>query len=419
MAASSSPSACQRDIEQFLIIKPEPCNIDRPAPNGVQRFARRVNCQWWRSPAVADTCWELEVAFPVFSAASNHRRPGFHSPLRPICETGFEFYVPSRTRDEEIWFEDGNIVLQTSNIEFRVYKGPLMTLSPVLQTMCQNTPTSPYPGAVKLTYLDLWDTTPDELRHVLRFVYGGTSRVEPSFQEIAAYIRFGRRYKATKLLQRSLDYLKRFYVTELSAWLRLPALDPPFFEPMHAIGVVNLARLLRKDGETLLPSALMRCCTLGAQLVDEYCLADRLSSADLSRCFEGKVKLLEASVRAAETLRTHMVSEECSHPRRCKAALQRFVDELLGPEDSTSGDGAGIRLANELRCLRWDLSFSLSSRRVFLQEAGAAVGADEERELCPRCFVRQLEEQRKIFARLPQMMGVSVQGWAVQGGAAA
>ncbi|KAI1795465.1 hypothetical protein LXA43DRAFT_1108885 [Ganoderma leucocontextum] len=316
--------------------------------------------------------------------------------------------------DDELWFEDGNIALQTSNIEFRVYKGPLLALSPVLKAMCEDKATSLHPGT--FGYLSLSDTSPEDLRHVLRFVYGGTSRIEPSFSEISAHIRFGHKYKAEKLLQRSIEYLKKFYVTDLDAWLQLPSLDPPFFEPVHAIGVVNLARLLGKDGVALLPMALMQCCTLGAEIVEGYTrengTKETLSPADLGRCFEGKAKLLEANIRAAETLRADMTSDECNRPRRCKATMQSFVDELVGSEDSTGGvDGAGT-LAHELRCLRWDLSFSLSSRRAYLQEAGAEVGEDEERELCPKCFARQLEEQRKIFATLPQLMGVSVEGWA-------
>ena len=248
------------------------------------------------------------------------------------------------------------------------------------------------------------------------------NRVEPSFSEISAHIRFGRDYKAETLLKRSLDYLKKFYVTELAAWLQLPSLDPPFFEPIHAIGVVNLARLLGKDGEALLPIALMRCCMLGAGVVEGYVREDgikeMLSPADLGRCFEGRVKLLEASVRAAETLRAHTTSDECSRPQRCKAALQRFIAELVGSGDSDSpASGAAIRDA--LCCLRWDLALSLSSRRAYIQEAGADAQAVGEEKLCARCFARQLEEQRKIFAKLPQMMGVSVEGWATRGRAAA
>ena len=246
--------------------------------------------------------------------------------------------------------------------------------------------------------------------------------VEPSFSEISAHIRFGHKYKAEKLLKRSLEHLKKFYVTDLDAWLKLPSLDPPLFEPIHATGIINLARLLGKDGETLLPIALMRCCTLGAKILDGYApeggSKDTLSSSDLGRVFEGKVKLLEASVRAAETLRAHMTMDECSRPRRCKDVLARFVNELLGPEDSAGGSG-GSPLADELRCLRWDLSFSLSSRRAYLQEAGTDAGTSKERELCPKCFMRQVEEQRKIFAKLPKLMGVSVEGWATKGGNAA
>ncbi|KAM5538743.1 hypothetical protein V8D89_007465 [Ganoderma adspersum] len=323
------------------------------------------------------------------------------------------FMVPPPVRDDQLWFEDGNIVLHASDVEFRVYKGPLLALSPILKAKY---------GDPHISYLPLSDTHPSDLRHVLRFVYGGTSRIEPSFNEISAHIRFGHNYKAEKLVQRGLGYLKNFYVSELAAWLQLPSLDPPFFEPVHAIGVVNLARLLGKDGEGLLPIALMRCCTLGAGIVEGYTREDgnreMLSPADLGRCFEGRVKLLEASVRAAETLRTHTTSDECSRPQRCKAALQRFIAELVGSGDSDSPT-SGVAIRDALCCLRWDLSLSLSPRRAYLQEAGADAQAVGEEKLCARCFARQLEEQRKIFAKLPHMMGVSVEGWATKGRAAA
>ena len=88
----------------------------------------------------------------------------------------FESYVPSRHREDGLWFEDGNLALRISNVEFHVYKGPLFALSPVLKRKCEGIPTSSYPGSVGFTALDLWDTSLEDLRHVLRFVFGGTSQ---------------------------------------------------------------------------------------------------------------------------------------------------------------------------------------------------------------------------------------------------
>ncbi|KAJ2974348.1 hypothetical protein NUW54_g11906 [Trametes sanguinea] len=39
------------------------------------------------------------------------------------------------TKDEDFWFEDGNIVLVAQDVAFRVYKGPLMRHSTVFQDM--------------------------------------------------------------------------------------------------------------------------------------------------------------------------------------------------------------------------------------------------------------------------------------------
>nr|VWP00171.1 Zn(2)-C6 fungal-type domain-containing protein [Ganoderma boninense] len=386
-------------VHRTPLSTPSPPIIIQPPPQQTCSYPNPIQFHPYLGPAIPQVLHH-------YTSSSGSGGP---SPVPPpmAAPMGCSI-VPPYLRDDELWFEDGDVVLNTSNVEFRVYKGPLLALSPILKARC---------GDIRGTsFLSVGDISPDDLRHVLRFVSGGTSRVEPSFSEIAAHIRFGRKYKAEKLLQRSLGYLRKFYVTELAAWTKLPRLDPPFFEPVHAIGVVNLARLLGKDGEALLPIALMRCCMLGARIVEGYEREDgtreTLSPADLGRCFEGRVRLLDASVRAAETLRAHTTSDECSRPLRCKAALQRFIAELVGSDNAASGTATPA----ELCCLRWDLSLSLSPRRAYLQEAGTdAVGEDK---LCTKCFARQLEEQRKIFARLPQMMGVSVEGWGTKWDAA-
>lgn len=77
-----------------------------------------------------------------------------------------------RTRDEEFWYSDGNIVLIAGSVEFRVYKGVLASHSPVFkdvfslpqpQAALPSTPPSDEPCPV----VHLPDS-PGDLRHVLR-----------------------------------------------------------------------------------------------------------------------------------------------------------------------------------------------------------------------------------------------------------
>lgn len=84
--------------------------------------------------------------------------------------------VVSRIRDEEFWFEDGSVVLATSDIEFRVYKGVLADYSPVFRdmfTLPQPTSLSTIGGnpaeltADPCSVVHLSDH-PGDLKHVLR-----------------------------------------------------------------------------------------------------------------------------------------------------------------------------------------------------------------------------------------------------------
>lgn len=77
------------------------------------------------------------------------------------------------TKDEEFWYEDGTIILIAHNVEFRVYKGPLIRHSPVFYDMFSFPQPATEPsegsrsGAVDCPTVHLFDS-PHELRHVLR-----------------------------------------------------------------------------------------------------------------------------------------------------------------------------------------------------------------------------------------------------------
>lgn len=84
--------------------------------------------------------------------------------------------------DDEFWLEDGNLTLIASDVEFRVYKGPLIANSPVFRDMLslpQPIPTQPddrpdlrctcgyAPALVHVS------DSPEDLRHLLRALVPG------------------------------------------------------------------------------------------------------------------------------------------------------------------------------------------------------------------------------------------------------
>lgn len=76
-------------------------------------------------------------------------------------------------RDEQLWFQDGNLTLVAKSIEFRVYQGPLVTHSPIFKDMLS----LPQPDDVdgnSCPAVHLSDA-PEDLRHFLRAFVAGKS----------------------------------------------------------------------------------------------------------------------------------------------------------------------------------------------------------------------------------------------------
>ena len=229
--------------------------------------------------------------------------------------------------------------------------------------------------------------------------YGG---FHPTYHEISACIRLADKYECAMLMQRALEYLKRYFHDNFDAWKDDAAVfAPPKFERAHCIGVVNLARLTGQH--KMLPGALMGCCQLGAEIADGFPREsasdsdggggrETLSPEDLARCFVGRAKLLEWNARATLRILHQEVHADCTQRKRCAEVLLRMLTAL---EESSV-----------LYSLRWDWSWM-----PWLDKK------DPDRELCGACYGmlgkngRQKEQQRVIFDQLPALMQVEVKHW--------
>ena len=77
--------------------------------------------------------------------------------------------------DEEFWFEDGNLTLISHDVEFRVYRGPLMAKSRVLATLITEAMLSPASAAAPCCHQTVLNVSesPSEVRHFLRALVPG------------------------------------------------------------------------------------------------------------------------------------------------------------------------------------------------------------------------------------------------------
>ncbi|KAI0632740.1 hypothetical protein C8Q77DRAFT_1218231 [Trametes polyzona] len=332
--------------------------------------------------------------------------------------------VPAPTaprKDEELWFEDGTLILVARDVKFRIYRGPLIAHSPVFKDMLslpQPTGTVAVGGNEKVaTIRDEEDgscpviplpDSPEDLRHFLRVLTPGRALrigpIEPSFDEISACMRLGHKYQCDQIVQRSLDYLKEYYPNDIDVWVDDNPHDPPRFEPIHRIGVVNLARTIGADADGLLPVALARCCLLDGEIVSGFAREDgtreTLGEEDLARVFAGKARLMHANVYATHRVFRQAVAQDCRRAKTCEGVLRRLLAELVTDE----------AVMDPLR-----LKYAWGS----YIDRGEVKKADGERELCAKCYAmlkteRVKEEQRTLFRALPGIMGVTVEGWATK-----
>lgn len=149
-----------------------------------------------------------------------------------------------------------------------------------------------------------------------------------SYHTVSAVIRLGHKYQMTDLVKDAVDYLKRWYTSVFDEWAagRLYAPDAPF-EHVHAIGVVNLARLV--DEPLLLPSALLMCCSLDEDIVKGFAREDgtreTLSPHDLGLCFAARKVFAGNMLVILLSVFDSSVSNGCADPSRCRDALQRMI----------------------------------------------------------------------------------------------
>ncbi|KAI0703096.1 hypothetical protein C8Q76DRAFT_801946 [Earliella scabrosa] len=279
-------------------------------------------------------------------------------------------------KDEEFWFEDGNIILVAADIKFRVYRGLLAAHSPVFHDMFS------LPQPATRTDADAChdDTcpvvhltdAPEDLRHILRayMPQDNTMRLydakAPSFHAVSACIRLATSKSGND-------------------WA------PKGWDVAQVIGVVNLARFIEEP--LILPTALMACTQLEGRILDGYMREDgtteHLSRQDLALCVRAKTDIQKAN--AAVILRTLSLplSSRCTSPTMCKAQVQAAFHRLHLHADDLVG---GSPFLSYVTCVK-----------------------NEDLGVCTVCtkYLNKTNwaERQDMWNRLPEILQIEVPGW--------
>ncbi|KAI0742439.1 hypothetical protein C8Q80DRAFT_1108932, partial [Daedaleopsis nitida] len=315
----------------------------------------------------------------------------------------------ARKRDGEFWYEDGNIILVACDVEFRIYKGLLAVHSPIFSDMFnlpQPTPTTTpdnthdptQPAVVHMT------DSPEDLRHILRacmprpdsrFV-STTTREKPDFHAISAYARLGHKYEIDHLLNQALEYLKDIYTDDFDKWTNIPkAIFNPHAvrDATSAISVVNIARLT--GCLSILPAALAVCCTLEERLVDGFLredgIRDHLDVADVRHCIRGlrEIRIASGSATLGAFFPYPKPGPNCTDVKECSRSWSATADGLH-------------------KQFPWLITIFPFRTTVFAKPSGV-------HPICSACIEavekQIIEERRKVWRRLPELLGMKVLGW--------
>ncbi|KAJ3009238.1 hypothetical protein NUW54_g2851 [Trametes sanguinea] len=149
----------------------------------------------------------------------------------------------------------------------------------------------------------------------------------------------------------------------------------------------------------LLSPALMACCRLSAtELMNGFAREDGtrevLSDEDIGLCYMGRAALTEATVLSLLQVCDQTRSSRCKRPSDCEAVFVRLLNNVKHYEGT-----------DDIKNQRWYYYFKRFIERW-----------DVDRRLCWPCWEKLCKRQKQIhydtWQKLPELMGLSIEGWA-------
>ncbi|KAL1938096.1 hypothetical protein VTO73DRAFT_11925 [Trametes versicolor] len=352
-------------------------------------------------------------------------------PARAVSE---EIQSPGFSKDAEFWFDDGTILLVSQNVGFRVYKKGLAERSPLFSDLLS----IPQPGLAGseetsgCPVVALTDS-PDQLRHLFRALFSSGGHVLSDKEDgtvtmdvVAAIVRLSHKYQIESLLAEGLSILTEYYTDNFRLWIKKRRPTRLRASARDAFTAIDLGHLT--DTPSILPLAYLYASDAGFLAPKDGCIDVNLAralldSGEYARLASGRAAFIQASSEALARIVAPDADcydqEVCGLNITCPAA---GLDRLLR------------RLYSEPCQLHtWANEFKYSSADSDgVSDDGSDKASDENSDqhsitvlsnnwdkdwaICKDCrdmvIERELYERKRLWAKLPGMFSVEVDGWS-------
>ncbi|PPQ99879.1 hypothetical protein CVT26_009325 [Gymnopilus dilepis] len=175
--------------------------------------------------------------------------------------------TPSRSKSKSFWLEDGNVIIETPDLQFRVYRGLLSRHSPYFESVLASSEDAQGNFSTHCPTVFLWNDSASDWERVLRVLVNNDTSIFTSdnldLDGLASILRIGKKYEFLDLCKRGLDRICDEVPLSLEEWDELfnaQEIEEFGIEPHLAGKEIDLLNLLIEfDIQPLLPAAYYIC----------------------------------------------------------------------------------------------------------------------------------------------------------------
>ncbi|KIJ26399.1 hypothetical protein M422DRAFT_38238 [Sphaerobolus stellatus SS14] len=244
------------------------------------------------------------------------------SPLQDLL--GSPKLMTNMAKSQDMYFEDGNIVLVAENTAFKVYRGLLAKHSPVFMDMLQigcaeasEEGQETFEGCLAVRLSD----RSDEAAQLLRAIHGQLNFDIENAMHLAHVLRLSAKYLIDPIRITAFKKLTLKFPSKLTDWNRITA---PSAEESAEI----IRAALEAHADILLPSAYYALCRAE---VEEVFRLD-LPQHALQVFFQGRHTLGRAIIPLLADIiarMPHHYAVSCHDPKKCTELLSKLKHEVV------------------------------------------------------------------------------------------
>ncbi|KIJ58511.1 hypothetical protein HYDPIDRAFT_171253 [Hydnomerulius pinastri MD-312] len=252
--------------------------------------------------------------------------PQHHSGSRPYEEAEEEVivlpddYIPPPARCKELWYQDGNIILEIDRSRFRVHRSILSRKSRGFANLFECIETRRNVPIVQL------EGDAEEMKHLLLTLYE-TSYLERHahlYEYVSVLLRLSTRYQFPDLRREAIARIKQWYPNTLEGFDNPKSISLRDDAEENAIAAINLAR--EANCLEMLPAAFYFCSRLPLSIIMRGDDLATLNATDIVTCLRGRARLLQRQKEKTHFFLYHMPPDAPYHGREKWCTKDRCVE---------------------------------------------------------------------------------------------